>query len=492
MIGSRRVLRRRLWWCVLASAVGGCWSSEPLIDDTFTADQWERLKSDYAPPIPPNPCDVWTQVRRPGTCDQAAALGQALFFEPALSHSGAISCASCHDPGDPDAVPKIDGWFADIRTPNNVSAADSGWTKRNSPSVINVSLKDKYAPATARGVFSWTGKFTRSGAVLRLAIDKALKTNDDAIAAVIHNNPIYLSQYIQLFGTPSPSCSTMPPSQCELIKNLELVFEVYMNKLVSVNSPFDLFIADLPSPLSESAKRGFGVFVGRGMCAECHGGKMFSDFTPHDTGVPQMGVNVFEDGGRADDHGGVAMDPADAGLFITPSLRNIAKTGPYMHDGAFTSLAEVIAFYRAGGVPSGYAGVRDARIQKGEMTDEDARDLEAFLNSLTGTPIPPELCRDVHPRNVCTIAGDANPGTVCGTACVDLQLDPKHCGSCDKQCATNEVCMGTCFPTAPMCSPPAQNCHGFCLDFQADPQNCGSCGHTCADPTPTCVTGTCR
>jgi cytochrome c peroxidase len=119
---------------------------------------------------------------------------------------------------------------------------------------------------------------------------------------------------------------------------------------------------------------------------ECHRGSLFSDFKPHVTGVEQRGEHApVTDGGHA-----------GTGAFVTPALRNVGETGPYMHDGSLETLADVIWFYRQGGAATGYVGTKDPLIQPLEITDDEARDLEAFLGTLTGTPIDPTLTTDIR------------------------------------------------------------------------------------------------
>src|SRR5262249_20698146 len=162
--------------------------------------------------------------------------------------------------------------------------------------------------------------------------------------------------------------------------------------------------------ISDAAKRGFAVFVGRGMCSECHSGPLFSDLEDHDTGVDQSGPGVPPiDLGR-----GAITNKDDNGKFLTGPLRQIASTGPYMHDGWLGSLGDVIQFYRQGGVTGSYSGTRDARIVPADMTDDDAADLEVFLGTLTGAAVPKLFL---------------TPPGVCWGVQVDLTRDAQHCGS---------------------------------------------------------------
>jgi cytochrome c peroxidase len=118
------------------------------------------------------------------------------------------------------------------------------------------------------------------------------------------------------------------------------------------------------------------------MCAECHNGPLLTDGLVHVTGIAQLG----------EPDAGIGA----AGGFFTPPLRQIDKTGPYMHDGSLRTLAEVIEFYRRGGDSSGYVGEKDALVLPLDITDEEAHDLEAFLHSLTGQPVDGSLARDIR------------------------------------------------------------------------------------------------
>jgi cytochrome c peroxidase len=163
-----------------------------------------------------------------------------------------------------------------------------------------------------------------------------------------------------------------PISDDDVFAHAETVLDAYMRKLVSLDAPFDRWLAGDESAVDDDVKRGFAVFVGRGLCADCHSTGRFTDLQFHTTGVPQTGLHVVADAGKA-------------GAFLTPGLRNVAQTGPYMHDGVFATLPDVIAFYRRGGDASDVA--KDPRIVPLDITDADADDLLAFLNALTGAPI---------------------------------------------------------------------------------------------------------
>jgi cytochrome c peroxidase len=427
MLGWQCVLRSLVGraWLLAVLAASGCWSDDPLIDGAFTAEQWARLKVDFAPPQTPDFCALpaselaWV----PGTfdaarCELAARLGQELFWEPKLSGgTPQLSCFSCHNSR---------AWFIDTRggLPSVSPPASGKAGKRNSLSMVNLALKSDLAPkddadGTAHHIFTWSGgtcfnpdknnvcapaqQYDTIGGVTELALSKAMASADelgspklpvrfDAIhsraSSVIVQDAHYSDEFQRIFNTPA---SAMTPD--EVTTRLQLPIEAYLRRLVSIDSSFDKYMLGDQNAISDSAKRGFAVFVGRGTCAECHSGPMFSDFRFHNTGVDGKAPAPQTDPGR----GEVVMDAAANGRFVTPSLRHVAQTAPYMHDGAIASLNDVIWFYRNGGNPTGYAGTRDPRILPLSLTDADAVDLEAFLLTLTGNPVSDPLQSDIRP-----------------------------------------------------------------------------------------------
>jgi cytochrome c peroxidase len=357
---------------VVVIVMTGCWS-EPL-DHSLSAEQWAKLGSDFARPDVPASCSLG-----PTACATAATLGQELFFEPALSSNATVSCATCHDPT---------RWFVDTRSANNVSFGAVKWTRRNSMGLVDITLKDAVALPTAHAVFTWNGAYASPGAVLELAITKAMNSNAHDATKVIQDSPLYRVQYTNALDREGPYAP-----DTVVFANLEKAFAAYFDQLRSGPSPFDDFLADRPGAISASAERGFEIFVGRGTCIECHHGPLLSDLEFHDTGVAELGPNVpAVDLGLGD----VTSNASDAGRFLTPSLRNVAPTGPYMHDGALATLTDVVEFYRGGGVGAGYSGVRDPRIVPLDLGDDDVLDLVAFLETLTGTPVDPALTHDVR------------------------------------------------------------------------------------------------
>jgi len=402
------------WVCPLV-VVAGCWSDDPLVDGELTAAQLAHFRVEMQRPTL-DPCVLAIGKLPQDTCDAAAQLGQELFYDVRLSDAGTgsgssyaaipgtgkVACASCHDPN---------GYFIDTRMPNNVSLGQTSWTKRNAMTVLDLHLKE-----SARQ-FTWDGSYPTSGGVLTLALKKAMSADTRNIAYWIAKEPQYTGLYQRAFGNR------------DVYESAELALEAYFYRLEST-SPFDAYIAGSDSAISDDAKRGFGVFVGRGTCVECHSGPTFGDFVPRNTGVAQAVSAADQGAGSADGN------PDDIGAFATPTLRNIAMTAPYMHNGSLGSLDAVIDFYRRGGDASGYPGTRDPRIQPLDLSDDDVHDLEAFLQALTDAPV------DKKYRAAACAAG-MNVGLVCSDGCKDVANDANNCGACGHVC--RNACMaGTC------------------------------------------------
>jgi cytochrome c peroxidase len=406
-------MRRRalsLGW--LACALVGCWSEEPRVDG-FTDDQWAALQRQFKVYEPPAVC---LGDSGPEPCDRGFELGQRLFFEPALSGTGNVSCVTCHDP---------DTWFVDKRrTPVSMGAVR--FTQHNTISVVNLVYKPN---------FTWTGKCqdracsSPESVIIDIALPKAMASSPAIVANVVRTKPAYAQLYMDAFGSLGGDDT--------ITENVAKSLKAYMRQLQSTHAPFDAYIAGNATALSDSARRGFTLFVGKAMCAECHSGAFFTDGRVHVTGVKQGGAP-----GPVTDSGA-----GTTGGFLTPPLRHIAETAPYMHDGSLATLADVIELYRRGGDASGFTGEKDPLMQPLDITDDEAHDLEAFLKSLTGSPISSDLKADLRP-----VEGGGSgptcdaPKEMCGTACVDTDTDAMNCGACGIVCPTNKptCAVGTC------------------------------------------------
>lgn len=345
-----------VYWRVCVLGVAGCWSSTELTGDAFTPEQLAALRVQFASPEVPDVCPLSSHSIPAEKCAEAAELGHALFFDKGLSSTGVVSCATCHDPA---------RWYADGRTQNAVSLGATDWTKRNTISVVNLGLKPL-------GTFSWVGLPAPADVLTQIAFPKAMGASPQHVSDRIAADARHLVAYEAVFGARGSDAAAVT-------YNASLALEAYMRALTSLDTPFDQFVAGDDSAMSQSATRGFGVFVGRGMCIECHRGPLFSDGSFHVTGVVQAGAHApLVDTGRE-----------QTGAFFTGTLRNIEQTGPYMHDGSLATLAEVVDFYRWGGGTTGYP--KDRFMEPLEIDDRDASDLVAFMRSLTGSPIAATL-----------------------------------------------------------------------------------------------------
>jgi cytochrome c peroxidase len=149
--------------------------------------------------------------------------------------------------------------------------------------------------------------------------------------------------------------------------------------ILSQNSAFDKYVMGKNDAMDDSAVRGMVLFKGKARCILCHNGPNFTDNQFHNLGVPQDGP-LKQDLGRFE----VTRLERDKGAFKTPTLRSITETAPYMHDGVFKTLDEVIDFYDKGGGPNPHLS---SQIKPLALTTEEKSDLLAFLKALTGEPL---------------------------------------------------------------------------------------------------------
>ncbi len=297
-----------------------------------------------------------TAIPQPPTNLNYAAkisLGKQLYFDGRLSKNNAISCAFCHNPATGFADPK--------QTSVGVTGERGG---RQAPTVYN----------TAFNPFQfWDG---RAGSLEEQAIGPIhnpieMAETHEHVVKKLDRIQGYRDQFQAVFGAGVS------------IQGIGEAIAAYERTVISTNSAFDKFVLGDQKAMSESAQRGMAVFKGKGRCVLCHNGSNFTDNRFHNTGVPQVGP-LEEDLGRYY----VTRLDADKGAFKTPTLRSITETAPYMHDGAFKNLEEVIDFYDAGGKANPQLS---AFIKPLGLLLEEKTDLIAFLKALTGEAIPFEF-----------------------------------------------------------------------------------------------------
>ncbi len=298
-------------------------------------------------------------------------LGRRLFFDKRLSGDAAISCASCHDParGFADGLP--------------LSAAYPGSLGfRNTPTLINTAHRAAWFHDGRLG--SNLNDVTRE----MITEDYMMNMDMRLMQERFKQDPVYVEMF-EAAGYGEPSNGGARKAIPEFLKTL-----------ISRNSAFDR------GELSPSEQSGFTIFAGVAGCGTCHSGPRFTDDRVYNTGVPDnpeiwrnpmrhttfvayamfMGIENFmnirrDPGAHVRGH---AADGSDVGTFLTPTLRELTHTGPYMHNGVFATLEEVIDFYDAGG---GDDPNKDRRLMPLGLSKQQRTDLVAFLRALSGDPL---------------------------------------------------------------------------------------------------------
>jgi cytochrome c peroxidase len=259
-------------------------------------------------------------------------VGRRLFFDRRLSRDQSISCASCH-------VPELafsDGRPVAVGVFNRVG-------RRSAPALIN------------RGYgrsFFWDG---RAGTLEE--------------------------QVLQPIQDPNEMDMTLADSSARVglpVEDISRSLASFVRSLLSGNSPFDRFISGERDALSPEQRGGLQIFRGKGNCTACHVGPTFTDERFHNTGVAFRDGRLLDEGRFA-----VSRRAEDRAAFKTPTLREIARTAPYMHDGSIATLGEVVEFYDRGGTNDASL---DPELRPLRLTPSEKQSLIAFLESLNGAP----------------------------------------------------------------------------------------------------------
>ncbi len=342
----------RLSYCfLLCSCCSSLPSAEPLTAEPATAEPTTveiPLGLKTLPEVSDNPLTA-----------EKIALGKQLYFEPRLSADNTISCASCHDPKK--------GWSNADATAVGVGGQRGG---RGAPTVINTAYQ--------RFQF-WDG---RAGSLeeqalgpianpieMNLPIEEAVKR----LAAIEG----YAKQFEAVFGEPVNA------------KNLAKAISAFERTILSGNAPYDRFQAGQTDALSEQAQAGMKLFFGKANCSGCHVGPNFTDNGFHNLGV---GIhNTEPDVGRE----AISKLGGDRGAFKTPTLREIARTAPYMQDGSLATLEEVVTYYNRGATPNDHL---DEEIFPLNFSAEQQTALVAFLKEGLSSDTYPDVEPPVLPK----------------------------------------------------------------------------------------------
>jgi cytochrome c peroxidase len=339
--------------------------------------------------------------------DALVELGRRLFMDPTASREGRFSCASCHDPerGFSDPRPKSEDDAGETRRHSQplVDLGGDGFHWDGEFSTVRELLVARVAPA-AEASRARTDRVNKRLAEARKSDqptsdfrpnlpyygeDRRFGPPATPVAERLAEDGRYAEAFAAAFGAPQPTTERVLDAM-----------DAYCASIRSAGNAFDRFRAGDEAALSAPAKRGLALFEGKAGCAKCHltdgvGRAPLTDGKFHDTGVStraSIRELQFPTGAKKADG---RLDPAPADLgrgettllrrderqFKTPSLRDVALRAPYMHDGSFGTLAEVVRYYSEGGTP--HPGLDDA-VTPLRLADAEAADLVAFLRSLTG------------------------------------------------------------------------------------------------------------
>lgn len=306
------------------------------------------------------------------TTPEKVALGRLLFFDPILSESDEVACATCHHP---------DLGFGDGRpTPAGAGGVS---LSRNAPTLWNV--------AYTQSLF-WDGRLSslEEQAMVPLTHADEMAVGDPAtMVADLRAIPEYADLFRSAFGVEPGSITP---------EHVTMALAAFQRTLISDDSPFDRYAAGDFNALTPQQRRGLAIFrSGATRCFECHGAPTFASDTFRVIGVGS------DDPGRA----GVVADGLQ-GAFKVPTLRNIALSAPYMHDGSMATLEAVIDFYREGGGRAHGFDKVDVFVNPFDLSEQERADLLAFLYALTDESGLPEIPASV-PSGLPVVGHVENP-----------------------------------------------------------------------------------
>jgi cytochrome c peroxidase len=427
--------KRNIVWsaaALVAAAACACGQQGPFSDAELAI-----LRTYVLVPLPADESNVYADRA------DAARLGKKLYFDARFSgplgphnlgvaagglgapgETGKVACASCHDPGQAGA---------DRRSLPGPTSLGAGYTTRNAPTVFNAA----YSPLWQ----FWDGHADSLWSQALSPPEGPAECNSSRLAVVHVLADHYRADWDGVFGAGAmpdlsdvtrfprqgkpgdPAYDAMAVADRRTIDELYVRFgkaiAAYERRLVSTAfepSAFDRFMAGDEQAMNPAAIRGARLFVGAAGCNECHRGATFSDFRFHNIGIPQTGPYVpavdlgrragidalvgsafnrdsaFSDKPQAQHIAALTpLDPTTPfhptdGQFKTPSLRNVARTAPYMHDGAYATLWDVVDHYNFGGSTGQYAGDKDPAIAPLRLTDAELGDVVEFLRALDDGP----------------------------------------------------------------------------------------------------------
>ena len=279
------------------------------------------------------------------------ALGKQLYFDPRMSQDSTVSCATCHDPQK--------GWSNGDAVATGVGGLKGG---RSSPTIINAAYgKLQFWDGRAADLEEQALGPIQNPIEMTMSLDKVVERLNQIAG--------YRQQFQSVFGTDVTS------------EGIALAIAAYERTVLSGDAPYDRFKAGDTAALTESAQRGLKLFTGKARCSACHSGPNFTDNAFHNLGVGIL--NEKPDLGRAE----ISKLEGDRGAFKTPTLREIARTAPYMHDGSLATLEDVVEYYNKGGTANPQL---DEEIAELKLSADEKADLLTFLREGLSSESYPE------------------------------------------------------------------------------------------------------
>ena len=281
---------------------------------------------------------------------ERVSLGRKLFFDPVLSADGTVSCATCHRP---------DHGFA---SPEPIALGIKGRKgTRNAPSLLNRGLGT---------TFFWDGRAEslEAQAIKPIVNEVELGNTYENLLTTLRSDKRMVDSFATAFEGGGPETLVTKD-------NIGRALAAFQRTLLIGNSPIDAFQAGNHAAMTTHERQGFWLFESRGGCWKCHSGVNYSDEQFHNTGV-SFGTEK-RDVGRFE----VTKKAADRFAFKTPTLRGVAHTAPYMHDGSLKTLKDVVEFYNKGGAPNDE--LLDRRMEPLGLSEKEVDLLVVFLKALS-------------------------------------------------------------------------------------------------------------
>ena len=352
---------------------------------------------------------------------QKIALGDRLFNDIRFSSTGTVSCATCHAP---------EKGFTDSPLETSKGINDLRGT-RNAPTVLNAAFNKTQF---------WDGRSPsledQSQHPFLNPVEMGLASHDP-ILKIVKSEPQYVAAFEASFG--------VEPDQIEMAHVMKAIAAFERTKVAGNSAWYKWYFAGEKDAISASAERGFNLFLGNGRCISCHvieqDQALFTDHLFHNIGIgmndiqPRIselaGAFLKAKAAGADVDIAVLTDPnvshlgrfvvdeqlSSMGGFKTPTLRNIALTPPYMHDGSLATLREVVVHYKNGGVTNEGDPVNDflsGGIRPLNLTDQDIDDLVAFMEALTSEGLMPPATALNRAEGTQRFATGVQPATSAG------------------------------------------------------------------------------